>query len=91
MRSTLGTKPPGVVTVDTCYGDPQPANVDPAKRVVPGHAYSVVSVDANGNVTVQNPWGPAGGYHGGKYYPGVVTLTPEEYHRWFGQGGTVHP
>lgn len=89
IKDTLGTKPPGVVTVDTTNGSSQPDNVDPAKRVCPAHTYNVKGVDADGNIVLQNPWGPSGGYHNGKYYPGEVHLTPEEYKKWFGNGGVL--
>ena len=48
-------------------------------------------LDADGNVILQNPWGPSGGIHDGKYYPGEVHLSPEEYERWFSNGAVLNP
>ncbi len=79
-RDVLNTQPPGVVVAGPVN---QPAGVDPSKMLAPGHAYNVASVDAAGNVTLINPWGPQGGYgEDGHYYPGEVTLTADEYQRW---------
>lgn len=91
IRDAMAGDPPGVVTADTANAPDQPADVDPAKRVVPGHTYCVRGLDADGNVILQNPWGPGGGWHDGKYYPGEVHLTPEEYQRWFSNGAVLKP
>lgn len=92
IERAVAQEPPGTVVAGTSGGSPQPDGVDPAKRVVPHHAYLVRGIDAAGNVVLQNPWGPAGGYDAkGRYYPGVVRLTPAEYHRWFGTGVVAKP
>lgn len=91
IRKAMDHDPPGVVTADTANAPQQPDGVDPSKRVVPGHTYSVRGVDPDGNVILQNPWGPAGGWHDGKYYPGQVHLTPEEYEKWFSNGAVLNP
>lgn len=87
MRDTLNQRPPGAVTAGV-YADQGPG-VDPSKRLVSGHAYSVAGFDANGNIILRNPWGPGGGYIDGTYYPGEVHLTPAEYQRWVGGTSTV--
>lgn len=85
IGSVLSTRPPGTVVAGV-YQDQ--GTVDPAKRLCSGHAYNVVAVDASGNVTLANPWGPQGGFNSeNQYCPGRVTLTPDEYRRWV--GGTV--
>lgn len=83
IRDTLNDDPPGAAMVATSGAEEQPDNVAPEKRMVPNHAYQVVSVDAQGNITLANPWGPQGGTGaGGVDYPGTVTLTPDEYRKW---------
>ena len=93
IERALAQDPPGTVVAGTSGGHPQPHDVDPAKRLVPNHAYSVRGIDAAGNVVLQNPWGPSGGYAKDtkRYYPGVVRLTPAEYRRWFGTGVVANP
>ncbi|WP_210650930.1 C2 family cysteine protease [Nocardioides sp. SYSU D00065] len=91
IERAMDQDPRGVITADTANAPAQPDNVDPAKRVVPGHTYCVRGLDADGNVILQNPWGPGGGWHDGKYYPGEVHLTPEEYERWFSNGAVLNP
>ena len=91
IERAMDQDPRGVVTADTANAPEQPDNVDPTKRVVPGHTYSVRGLDSDGNVILQNPWGPGGGWHDGKYYPGEVHLTPEEYQRWFSNGAVLNP
>ena len=91
IRHGMDQDPPAVITADTANAPEQPDNVDPAKRVVPGHTYAVRGVDSDGNVVLQNPWGPNGGWHDGKYYPGEVHLTPGEYQRWFSNGAVLNP
>lgn len=83
IREALDRDPPAVITTATSGADEQPADVDPTKRVVEGHAYTVRGVDSDGNIVLQNPWGPNGGWDGEQYYPGEVHLTPDEYRRWF--------
>jgi hypothetical protein len=85
LSSVLGTKPPGTIVAGV-YNSQMPGT-DPSKLLCPGHAYNVVSVDSAGSITLANPWGPQGGFHDNTYYPGRVTLTPDEYKRWV--GGTV--
>lgn len=82
IRERLDRDPPAIITTATSGAEPQPADVDPTKRLVEGHAYTVRGVDADGNIVLQNPWGPNGGWDGEQYYPGEVHLTPEEYDRW---------
>lgn len=85
IRDTLGSNPPGAVMAATPgAAEQQPDDVDPHKRLVQGHAYSVKGFDAQGNIILMNPWGPAGGMSDGKFYPGEVHLTEEEYRRWVG-------
>lgn len=92
IRDGMNQDPPPVMTADTVHGSGQPDDVDPSKRVVPNHTYAVRGVDDDGNVILQNPWGPDGGWGAdGKYYPGEVRLTPEEYEKWFGNGATLNP
>ncbi|WP_426247337.1 C2 family cysteine protease [Nocardioides sp. LHG3406-4] len=91
IRAGMDKDPPAVITADTANAPKQPDDVDPAKRVVPGHTYAVTGLDSSGNVVLQNPWGPNGGWHDGKYYPGEVHLTPQEYHRWFSNGAVLNP
>ena len=91
IRDAMERDPRGVVTADTANAPEQPDDVDPTKRVVPGHTYSVRGLDADGNVILQNPWGPNGGWVDGKYYPGEVHLSPEEYERWFSNGAVLNP
>jgi hypothetical protein len=88
IRDTLKGPPPGNVIVGTSGAtEAQPDTVDPAKRtvVINGgtHAYSVKGFDADGNIVLQNPWGPQGGYIGGKFYPGELHLTQAEFNKWF--------
>lgn len=91
IQRALDRHPPAVITTGTSgASEEQPDDVDPAKRVVPDHAYSVKGVDADGNIVLQNPWGPNGGYYDGTYYPGEVHLTPEEYHKWFGGSAVLN-
>lgn len=91
IRDGMDQDPPAVITADTANAPEQPDDVDPSKRVVPGHTYAVRGLDGDGNVILQNPWGPNGGWHDGKYYPGEVHLTPEEYQRWFSNGAVLNP
>ena len=83
IREALDRDPPAIITTATSGAEDQPDDVDPTKRVVDNHAYTVRGVDADGNIVLQNPWGPNGGWDGDQYYPGEVHLTPEEYERWF--------
>lgn len=83
IREALDRDPPAIITTATSGAEDQPDDVDPTKRVVDNHAYTVRGVDADGNIVLQNPWGPNGGWDGDQYYPGEVHLTPDEYERWF--------
>ncbi len=89
IRQTLKGPPPGNVVVGTSgRTEDQPADVDPTKRTVVTatggtHAYSVRGFDSAGNIVLQNPWGPQGGYLGGKFYPGELHLTEAEFKKWF--------
>jgi hypothetical protein len=47
-------------------------------NMVTSHAYTVVSVDENGNVTVRNPWGMDGYSSTDGADDGYVTLTPAQ-------------
>lgn len=92
IRDGMNQDPPSVMTADTVHGSNQPDDVDPAKRVVNNHTYAVRGIDDDGNVILQNPWGPDGGWGSdGRYYPGEVRLTPEEYEKWFGNGAKLDP
>jgi hypothetical protein len=91
IRHGMNQDPPAVITADTANAPAQPDDVDPAKRVVHGHTYAVRGLDSDGNVILQNPWGPTGGWTDGKYYPGEVHLTPEEYRKWFSNGAVLNP
>jgi hypothetical protein len=47
-----------------------------AANVVPGHAYVMIGYDAQAQtVTLYNPWGPDGGFYGGSFKPGQITVT----------------
>lgn len=91
IERVMAQDPPGTVVACTSGGWPQPPTVDPALRLVPNHCYTVLGIDANGNVVLQNPWGPSGGYDDDRHCPGVVRLTPAQYHTWFGGGAAVAP
>ena len=91
IRDAMDQDPPAVITADTANAPEQPDDVDPSKRVVHGHTYSVSGLDADGNVVLQNPWGPNGGWADGKYYPGEVHLTPSEFKQWFSNGAVLNP
>lgn len=80
---TINHQPPGTVIADNMN---QPPGTDPVKLLCPGHAYTVTGVDAAGNITLTNPWGPQGGFsNGDTYYPGSVSLTSDEYSLWVGR------
>lgn len=83
VAEALTEDPPRAVTTGSSSQDPSTVSED--KRIVQGHAYHVVEVLPNGNIVVQNPWGPDGGMAGDPplQYPGRVELTPEEYDEWF--------
>jgi hypothetical protein len=45
-------------------------------NVVSDHSYVMISYNAaSQTVTLYNPWGPAGGFDGGQFKPGTITLT----------------
>ncbi len=84
IRATIEGEPPGAVVVGTTGFD-QPRYTDPSRRLVDGHAYVVTGFDDAGNIVLQNPWGPNGGYaQDGTYCPGEVHLTETEFKMWFG-------
>lgn len=91
IRAGMNQHPPAVITADTANAPQQPDDVDPSIRVVPGHTYAVRGLDSSGDIVLQNPWGPNGGWHDGTYYPGEVHLTPDEYRRWFSNGAVLNP
>ncbi len=77
IRAILGTTPPGTVVVSTTGSGR--ADGPPEGRLAPDHAYRVKGFDADGKIILTNPWGPAGGFLDGKWYPGEVHLTEAEY------------
>lgn len=87
VKETLDRRPPGLVVVGSGGRDPvDMGSVDPSKRIVEAHAYSVKGFDDQGRIVVVNPWGPGGGWVDGHYYPGEIHLTEEEYNKFFHSG-----
>lgn len=59
----------GMVILDT-FSQPQNSNL------VPSHSYVVVNYNPSTDLyTLYNPWGLSGGYQGGHFMPGLVTMT----------------
>lgn len=53
-----------------------------SKKILAGHAYTVLSIDANNDVTVRNPWGIDGGaVPYGDANDGIITLSWDEFSR----------
>lgn len=94
VEAALNGQPPGAVVAG---GFQQPWDVPEEKSLVPNHAYSVSRIDEDGNYVLRNPWGPDGGWWSPnstvepKFFPGEVTITPEEFQRWCRRGGIVEP
>lgn len=72
------------VTTGGSKQDYKDDSIPEEKRLVPNHAYHVKEITPEGNIVVENPWGPDGGTSDGVEFPGTVELTPEEYEKWFG-------
>ena len=91
VRAAAEGHPSAAVTIATPNAaEQQPPDVDPSKRIVQGHAYSVQGFDDQGRIILRNPWCPEGGTGSdGTYSPGEVRLTEDEYRRWLGGVGVL--
>jgi len=57
----------------------------PSTKVVPAHAYQILSIDTSGNVVLRNPWNTDGGSGGDGIDDGRVTVTAAEFAANFDQ------
>ncbi len=78
------------VTAGGSTQDYTDSSVPEEKRLVPRHAYHVKEVTAEGNIILENPWGPEGSRSEGMHFPGQVELTPEEYDEWIGHSAIAN-
>nr|WP_108870862.1 hypothetical protein [Tessaracoccus timonensis] len=78
------------VTAGGSKQDYKHASIPAEKRLVPNHAYHVKEITPDGNIVLENPWGPNGGTMDGVHFPGRVELTPEEYDKWIGHSAVAN-
>lgn len=78
------------VTAGGSKQDYKHASIPAEKRLVPNHAYHVKEITPDGNIVLENPWGPDGGTMDGVHFPGRVELTPEEYDKWIGHSAVAN-
>lgn len=78
------------VTAGGSKQDYKDDSIPAEKRLVPNHAYHVKEITPEGNIVLENPWGPGGGTMDGVHFPGRVELTPEEYEKWIGHSAVAN-
>lgn len=78
------------VTAGGSKQDYKDDSIPEEKRLVPNHAYHVKEITPEGNIVLENPWGPDGGTSDGVEFPGTVELTPEEYEKWIGHSAVAN-